>query len=405
MQLLDLSDPDSFENGFPHDMFRQLRREQPVAWHEGDSHGGPGYWIISKYDDIRYIGRTPGLFSSAFGTNIQDRDDQRASSEGGLEAPVLLDMDPPHHVRYRKLVSAGFTPRQIAGLEEESQAIVASILDDVAAKGRCDFVTDIAAELPLQVIAKLLGCPAEDRYRIFEWSNKMIGGEDPEYQAGEGDQMGAAAQMFLYAHGLAEERLKAPKDDLMSAILHGEVDGERITMAEFDAFFLILAIAGNETTRNLISHGMLQLIRNPEAREKLTGDPSLIPSAVEEMLRYCAPVMYFRRTVTEDTELRGQKLRKGDKVTLWYPSGNRDEEIFDDPDTFDVTRKPNHHLAFGVGEHFCLGTHLARQEIRAMFQQLLTRLPDIELDGEVSYMRSHFIDGIKHIPVRFTPEA
>jgi cytochrome P450 len=309
MELLDLSDPDSFGDGFPHEMFRALRRENPVVWHEGDIHGGPGYWIISKYEDIRQISRSPKAFSSAFGTNIQDREDRGSASEGGLEAPVLLDMDPPHHVRYRKLVSSGFTPRQIAGLEADSREIVRTIIDDVSAKGGCDFVTDIAAELPLQVIARLLGCPAEDRYKIFEWSNCMIGGEDPEYMPEEGAQLSAAAQMFMYANGLAEDRLKTPRNDLMSTILHGEVDGERISMAEFDAFFLILAIAGNETTRNLIAHGMLQLIEHPEARARLIAEPELMPSAVEEMLRYCAPVMYFRRTAVEDIEIRGQKIR------------------------------------------------------------------------------------------------
>jgi cholest-4-en-3-one 26-monooxygenase len=400
MDILDLSNPDNFSDGFPHEMFRWLRREKPVAWHEGDSFGGPGYWIISKYQDIKQISRSPEIFSSAGGTNIEDRDAQ----DGTLEAPILIDMDPPNHVRYRKLVSGGFTPREIAGLEKHSHEIVNRILDDVGKKGSCDFVTEIAAELPLQVIAELLGCPAEDRGKIFEWSNRMVGGEDPEYQLEEGGQMGAAAQMFLYANALAEERLKEPKDDLMSRILHGEVDGERISIGEFDSFFLILALAGNETTRNLISHGMLQLIKHPEARQQLIDDPSLIPSAVEEMLRFCAPVMYFRRTALEDAEVGGQLIKKGDKVTLWYPSGNRDEEVFDRPDEFNVARKPNLHMAFGIGEHFCLGTHLARQEIRAMFQGILARLPDIELDGEISYLRSHFIDGIKHIPVRFTPE-
>ncbi len=404
MNLLDLSDPDSFNTGFPHEMFRWLRREKPVAWHEGDIHGGPGYWIISKYEDIKQISRSPEIFSSASGTNIEDRDMQGGSGEGGLEAPLLLDMDPPNHVRFRKLVSGGFTPREIAALEKHSQEIVSRILDDVGKRGSCDFVTEIAAELPLQVIAELLGCPAEDRNRIFNWSNRMVGGEDPEYQVEEGGQMAAATEMFLYAHGLAEERLEKPKDDLMSSILHGEVDGERITMPEFDAFFLILALAGNETTRNLIAHGMLQLMKHPDARQRLIDEPELIPSAVEEMLRFCSPVMYFRRTALEDAEIRGQMIRKGEKVTLWYPSGNRDEEHFERPDEFDITRKPNHHMAFGIGEHFCLGTHLARQEIRAMFEGVLTRLPDMELDGEVSYLRSHLIDGVKHIPVRFTAE-
>jgi cholest-4-en-3-one 26-monooxygenase len=403
MELLDLSNPDTFEDGFPHDFFRALRREEPVAWHEGDIHGGPGYWIVSKYEDIKRISRSPDVFSSAQGTNIQDREQQQG--DGVLEAPVLLDMDPPHHVRYRKLVNAGFTPRNIASLEKHTHEIVSDILDGVATRGACDFVTDIAAELPLQVIAELLGCPHEDRHKIFEWSNRMIGGEDPEYAPTESETMQAAAQMFLYAHGLAEERQEQPREDLISAILHGEVDGERITMAEFDAFFLILAIAGNETTRNLISHGMLLLLEHPEARDRLVAEPALIPSAVEEMLRYRPPVMYFRRTATQDTEIRGKAIRKGDKVTLWYPSANRDEDVFENADTFDIARKRNHHLAFGVGEHFCLGTHLARQEIRAMFQHVLARIPDIALAGDVQYLRSHFIDGVKHIPVTFTPEA
>ncbi|MCH2172563.1 cytochrome P450 [Myxococcota bacterium] len=401
MKIPDLSHADSFSQGFPHEVFRTLRREQPVAWHEGDRFGGPGFWVITKHEDIRTIGKNPILFSSNQGTNIEDPD-ARQREEGGLQAPVLLDMDPPEHVRYRKLVNAGFTPRQIAQLQSHSEKLVKDILDRATPLGACDFVTDIAAELPLQVIGELLGVPHEDRHKIFDWSNRMIGREDPEYQTAEGEEMRAAAEMFLYAHGQAEQRLEAPRGDLMSAILHGEVDGQRISMAEFDAFFLILAIAGNETTRNMISHGLLLLLDHPEQKQRLIDDASLIPNAVEEMLRYRPPVMYFRRTVTADTELRGVKLRQGDKVTLWYPSANRDEEIFEDPDRFDITRKPNNHLSFGVGEHFCLGTHLARQEIREMFRQLLTRMPDIEIAGDIEYLRSHFIDGVKHIPIKYS---
>ena len=401
MQIPDLSNPDTFVEGFPHELFRALRREQPVAWHEGDSFGGPGYWIITKHEDIRAIGKNPALFSSSLGTNIENREDQ-GREQGGLEAPVLLDMDPPEHVRYRKLVNSGFTPRQIATLQGHSEELVEQILDRAAPLGACDFVTDIAAELPLQVIGELLGVPREDRHQIFDWSNRMIGREDPEFQTAEGDEMRAAIEMFLYAHGQAEQRMQDPRGDLMSAILHGELDGERISMAEFDAFFLILAIAGNETTRNMISHGLLLLLAHPEQKERLLREPALLPSAVEEMLRYRPPVMYFRRTVMADTELRGVPLRKGEKVTLWYPSANRDEEVFEAPDRFEISRKPNNHLAFGVGEHFCLGTHLARQEIREMFRQLLARMPDIELAGDIEYLRSHFIDGVKHIPIKYS---
>ncbi len=210
--------------------------------------------------------------------------------------------------------------------------------------------------------------------------------------------------VVLYANALAEKRKEKPEDDLISALLHGEVDGEKLQIPEFDAFFILLSVAGNETTRNLISHGMLLLMEHPDQLKRLLDDPSLVPSAVEEMLRYRPPVMYFRRTATRDTEIRGQKIREGDKVTLWYASANRDEDVFPDADRFDITRTPNDHLAFGIGEHFCLGAHLARMEIRVMFEHLLRRMPDLELSGPVEYLRSHFIDGVKHMPVRFTPE-
>jgi len=255
------------------------------------------------------------------------------------------------------------------------------------------------------VIAEFLGVPQADRHKLFHWSNRLIGSEDPEYGATKEDSRAAAVEMFGYANQLAEARRRAPGPDLVSALLEGEVDGERLELPEFDSFFLLLAIAGNETTRNLISHGMLLLCQHPAARQRLLREPALLPSAVEEMLRFRAPVMYFRRTAMQDTELRGQRIRRGDKLTLWYPSANRDEDVFPDPDAFDVAREPNDHLAFGVGEHFCLGSHLARLEIRVMFEHLLRRLPDLELDGEVRFLHSHFIDGVKAMPVRFRPES
>ncbi len=400
MELLDLSDPASFAQGFPHALFRRLRRDAPVAWHQGDVHGGPGYWVLSRYEDVKFVSKHPELFSSVPGTQIQD-----FTKEEMLGPPSMIGMDPPAHARYRKLVSRGFTPRAIRDLEPHTHQIVRAILDRVAPKGGCDFVTDVAAELPLQVIAEFLGVPQEDRHKLFHWSNRLIGSEDPEYGTSQDESRGAALEMFGYANGLAEARQRARGEDLVSAILHGEVAGERITMPEFDSFFLLLAIAGNETTRNLISHGMWLLIQHPEARERLIREPALLPGAVEEMLRYRPPVMYFRRTATRDVELRGKRIRAGEKVTLWYPSANRDEEVFASPDLFDITRTPNNHLAFGVGEHFCLGSHLARLEIRVIFEHLLRRLPDIELDGEPRYLRSHFIDGVKSMPVRFTPRS
>ena len=408
---IDLSNPDSFASGFPHEFFRELRREAPVFWHEGEYvppdappelglKPGPGYWILSKYDDIKYVSKNPGLFASTPSIVIQDP----ILEEQRLAPPSMIGMDPPAHARYRRLVSGGFTPRAIAGQEPHHHQIVASILDKVASKGECDFVTDLAAELPLGVICEFLGVPHGDRHKVFEWSNRMLGGEDPEYALPLQEARQVAIDMFVYANTLAEDRRETPRDDLISALLHGQVDGERLSTPEFDSFFMLLSIAGNETTRNLISHGMMLLMDHPEARERLIRQPERIPLAVEEMLRFRPPVMYFRRTATRDCEIRGQKIAKGDKVTVWYASANRDEDVFPDPDTFDISRTPNDHLAFGIGEHFCLGAHLARMELRVMFEHLLRRFPDIAYNGPVEYLRSHFIDGVKHMPVRFTPE-
>ncbi len=439
-RIVDVSNPDSFADGFPHAFFRELRAKEPVFWHEGDIHGGPGYWIISKYDDVRWVSKNPGLFASGMGNQIED------PLPGQLDiVRSMITMDPPAQARNRKRVSRGFTPTTTARLEAKTRARVIAILDDVASRGSCDFVLDIAAELPLQVIADLLGVPQEDRHQIFDWSNQMLGAEDSDYNSDElrtpedfaegldpevaaelnsridpalseiitagieggfdsaqAKAMASGAQMFQYAIQLAQKRLEDPKDDLVSDLMRGEVDGEKLDMIEFAAFFILLAIAGNETTRNLISHGLLLLLEHPDQFATPRADPSLLPGAVEEMLRFRPPVMYFRRTATEDSEIRGVKIREGDKVTLWYPSANRDEDVFDDPDRFDITRYPNEHVAFGHGQHFCLGAHLARMEIRVMFEELLARFGDIAHAGDVKLLRSHFIDGIKSIPIRFT---
>ena len=391
----DISHPDTFETGFPHEVFRTLRRESPVHWQEADYQGGPGFWIVSRYETIKTISRQPMLFSSASGTSVEERETNFVS---------MIEMDPPDHRRYRSLVSSGFTPKQIYAEESHHRDIVRSILGSVLDRGHCDFVVDVAAELPLRVIAELLGVPESACHDIFRWSNRMIGNQDPEYAASLEDATNAAQEMFVYANGLAEDRLKEPQDDLMSRILHGEVDGSRLSTLEFDSFFLLLSLAGNETTRNLISHGLLLLLEYPETIARLRENPALIPSAVEEMLRFKAPVYYMRRTAMEDTELAGQKIRKGEKLVLYYPSANRDEDVFEQPDTFDIERRNNNHLAFGVGEHFCLGTHLARLETRVMFQEIIAHMHDMELAGPISYLRSNLIDGVKHIPLKFTSE-
>jgi cytochrome P450 len=395
---IDLFNPDTFVQGVPHYAFRLLRAEAPVFWHKEPK--GPGFWVVSKYADVVTVSKDPATFSSARkGTQIMDPPEEDLV---GIQL-MMLNMDPPRHVRYRRLVSKGFTPRMVQRLEPHIREITTRIIDGVAAKGECDFVTQVAAELPLQVIAEMMGIPLEDRYKVFDWTNRLIGFDDPKYSGSMEDAKVASMEMYMYANQLAVERKQNPRDDLVSVLMEAEVDGEKLSEAEFDAFFLLLAVAGNETTRNLISGGMLALIEHPEERARLLEDSSLLPTAVEEMLRYVSPVMQFRRTVTRDTELQGQKIREGDKVVIYYISANRDEEVFPDPDRFDIGRTANDHLAFGLGHHFCLGADLARLEIRVMFAQLLRCLPDLELAGPVERLRSNFINGIKRMPVRFTP--
>ncbi len=389
----DVSDPDAFEKSFPHEAFARLRRETPVYWHEGDRNGGPGYWTISRYETIKAISREPMRFSSAQGISVEDHSENFVS---------MIAMDPPGHRRYRSLVSSGFTPRKIAEQEPHHRAIVKSILDGVLDRGHCDFVVDVASELPLRVIAELLGVPQAHCHDLFVWSNRMVGNQDTDYVVSMEKASAAAQEMFVLANGRAQDRLANPRDDLMSAILHGEVDGDRLDVMEFDTFFLLLAVAGNETTRNLVSHGLLLLLEHSEALARLREDPSLIPGAIEELLRSRSPVIYMRRTASEDTELEGQRIRKGDKLLMFYPSANRDEDVFENPDVFDIEPRDNHHLAFGNREHFCIGTHLARLEARVMFEGIIERMHDMELTGPVSYLRSNLIDGVKHISLKFT---
>ena len=396
----DLTNPDHFEHGFPHAFFRKLRREAPVYRHPEPPEEGPGFWVISRYEDVKTISRHPQLFCSGDGTTRPDADPE---SKAYMQL-IMLNMDPPKHVKYRRIVQRGFTPRMVTAMEGPIRAQARRIVDGIAERGSCEFVTEVAAELPLQVLADLLGVPQEERFRIFDLSNRLIGFEDPEFQTSRDDARAASAQMWAYANELAERKRKKPGNDLTTVLMHGEVDGERLTEMEFDSFFLLLAVAGNETTRNLISLGMLTLMENPDQRRRVLEDMSLLPSAVEEMLRYTPPVMYFRRTATQDTEVHGVPIAAGDKLCLYYPSVNRDEDVFPDPDAFDVGRTPNEHLAFGIGEHFCLGANLARLEITIMFEELLKRLPDMEIGGPVRRLRSTFIDGIKEIPVRFTPQ-
>jgi cholest-4-en-3-one 26-monooxygenase len=396
---VDLSDPETFVAGVPHDAFRRLRRENPVSWQPEKN--GTGFWSITKYDDLQRCSRNHRVFSSGRkGCFMFD------SPPDDLERMQLMmvNMDPPRHTKLRGIVNKGFTPVRMKALEPHVREVCKKIVDNVARRGECDFVTQIAAELPLQVIAELLGVPLEERQMVFDWSNRLIGFDDPEFQTSMEDGKIAAAEMYVYANQLAATRRQRPLDDLTSVLMDAEVEGEKLSELEFDLFFLLLAVAGNETTRNLISGGMLKLIENPREYARLVADRSLVPTAVEEMLRMVSPVMHFRRTATQDIEVGGRHFREGDKVIFWYVSANRDEDVFADPDRFDAARTPNDHLAFGIGQHFCLGANLARLEIRIMFEELLGRLGDIELAGPLRRLRSNFINGIKSMPVRFTPE-
>ncbi len=396
---LDIFDPDIYVAGVPHDAFHVLRTERPVSFH-AEPPDGVGFWAITKYSDIVAISKDPATFSSwRGGTNIKDYPPDSLD----VIRMLMVNMDPPQHTKFRRLTSTGFTPRQIARMEEYIRRAARTIVDEVIEDGRCDFVTRIAAELPLVVIADIMGVPQEDRHLVFDWSNRLIGFDDPEFQTSLEDAQEAAAEMWSYANQLAEGRKGGDGKDLTSVLINAVVDGEQLTEMEFDGFFLLLAVAGNETTRNLISGGMLALIDNPAQRARLLAEPQLLPTAVEEMLRWVTPVIHFRRTATKDVELRGEKIKEGDKVVLYYTSANRDEDVFASPQTFDVAREPNEHIAFGIGQHSCLGLNLARLEIRVMFEEILARMPDIELDGPVRRLRSNFINGVKQIPVTYTP--
>jgi len=392
---VDLCDPDAFVEGIPYETFARLRTEAPVYWHPEKD--GRGFWAITRYDDLMAISKDPLTFSSARGgTNLFD------VPEGDLATIrlLMLNMDPPKHNKFRRLVSTGLTARMVTQLEPHVREICAELVEKVAVHPSFDFVTEVAAELPLLVIAELLGVPPADRHQVFEWSNRLVGFDDPEYRTSLEDGKIASAQMWAYANQLAAERKEHPLGDLVSVLMQAEVDGERLSEMEFDSFFLLLAVAGNETTRNLISGGMRALIEHPEERARVVADPALLPTAIEELLRWVSPLIHFRRTATRDVRLHGQTIREGDKVVIFYPSANRDERVFVNPQTFDVTRHPNDHLAFGIGEHFCLGANLARLEIRLIFEELLRRLPDLEFAGPVRRLRSNFINGIKAMPVR-----
>jgi cholest-4-en-3-one 26-monooxygenase len=393
--------PATYLAGVPHEAWTKLRAECPVYFQD-EPHGG--YWAITRHDDIVRCSKDPATFSSyRGGSNIEDYAQEDLSNIRML----MVNMDPPQHRKFRNLVRTGFTPRMVRATEPKVRERVNEILDRAiklaAEQGTIDFVREIAAELPLQVIADLIGVPQEDRGKLFDWSNRLIGFDDPEFQTSIEDARMAAMEVWMYANALAESRQGETGDDLVRVLMNAEIDGEKLNEMEFDSFFLLLAVAGNETTRNAISGGMLALLENPAEYERLREKPEIMDTGADEVVRWVTPVMYFRRTATRDVEIRGQLIKENEKICMIYPSANRDEAVFSDPFRFDLTRSPNDHLAFGVGEHFCLGASLARMEIRVMFEEIAKRIAKIELAGDVRRLQSNFINGFKEIPVKLTP--
>jgi cholest-4-en-3-one 26-monooxygenase len=402
---VDLLDPDRFQRGEHHEMFRRLRAEAPVAWH--DSRTGRGFWNVVRHVDVAEVNRDTHRFSSELGgVSIFDFAEV-ADREGSFDVRgvMLLYMDPPKHTRYRLLVNKGFTPRMVGLLEQFLRYRSVLIVDNIIDQGGCDFVEDLAAELPMQAIAEIMGVPQEDRRLLFDWSNRMIVSGGPEDATNDGAE--AAAELSAYVNELAKRRRRDPRDDIVTTLINAEVDGDRLSEFEFDMFMLLLSVAGNETTRNATAWGMHALMEHPQAyaelRENL-DDPTQFNLGIEEILRWASPVLHFRRTATEDTAIHGQPIAKGDKVVMWYVSANRDEEIFSDPFTFDIHRRPNDHITFGGGgAHFCLGANLARLELRLIFREILERIPDMRPAADPETLRSNFVSGMKHLPVTYSP--
>jgi cytochrome P450 len=387
--------------------FAALRRDKPIAFfEEPEVEGfprGPGYWSLTRFDDIRTASRNPKVFVSGRGINIGDLPIEISEFFGSMIA-----MDDPRHSRIRGTVNRGFTPKMVGDLSDTVRQTARRIVADVAEKGEVDFVDEVAAALPLQIICDMLGIPAEDYRMIYRNTNVILGVGDPEYVNTMEDLIGAGSAIYQYAFDLAEDRLRNPRDDITTKLVSTKDLGEGeqpMTPQEYGSFFVLLVVAGNETTRNAISWGLRLLTDHPDQRRLLLDDfDGRIGGAVEEIVRYATPVIHFRRTVAEPVVVGDHQFAEGDKVVLWYASGNRDEAHFRDPDRFDILRTPNDHFGFGAGgPHFCLGAHLARREIKVMFEELLKELPDIQASSEPERLQSSFIHGIKRMRATFTP--
>jgi cholest-4-en-3-one 26-monooxygenase len=395
---INLVDPDVYaRGGAPHEQFAWLREHAPVFWHaDGGGPGWPGFWAVTRHADVTDVIRHPDIFSSAPRTAAF-----REWSDPAVERMrvMMINMDPPQHSRLRAFVSRGFTPRMIGHLRDHITDICRDLLEEVAQRTEADFVTDIAAPLPTQVICELAGARPEDRDRMFELSNRLVGFDDAEFSGSPGEQVNAVAEMFGYATDLAQQRRAQPRDDIVTRLLQPDDAGRVLTALEFNFFFLLLIVAGNETTRNAAAGGMLAFFDHPGQWQRLVAHPSLAPLAAEEVVRWVSPAVLVRRTAVRDTELAGQRIAAGDKVVAFLASANRDEDVFAFPNEFDIGRDPNPHVGFGGGPHFCLGRHLAALELQVLLAALAEKTPGIRPGGEVSRLRSNFLNGIKRMPV------
>ncbi|HUI04576.1 MAG TPA: cytochrome P450 [Acidimicrobiales bacterium] len=402
----DLTESALYEGGFPHEVFTALRAHEPVKW-QAFPEGFPGnhdlgFWVVSKHEDVQVVSRNPDLFRAFDGPQL--------SSQPEIAGTMLVSMDGPDHVRLRRLISAGFTPRMVKQLEHQIRRWAESIVDRALQQGECDFVSEIAYKLPMQVIADIVGIPPQDRDWLFALTNEMLQGGVPESPRAPDEYFDVQVKMFEYAQRLGQAKRDDPQDDVWTILSTVEIetdDGNRTTLSdiELDLFFMLLTIAGSETTRNAVSQGLVALLAHPAQLEGLRSDPGSMPLAVEEILRWSSPVSYFARRASRDTEIRGVPIAEGDRVTMWFPSANRDEDVFNEPFRFDVGRSPNPHVTFGGGGvHFCLGAHLARQELATLLKVLFERTRTIELAGPPSFASLGIFNPIllfmKELPVR-----
>jgi cholest-4-en-3-one 26-monooxygenase len=397
---LDLITPEHYQrNGYPHAEWTWLRRHDPVFWYERDN--VDPFWAITKHADIVAIGKQPEIFLNGPRLAVFTRE---LTPPEEREVQHLLNMDPPQHGRYRRVASGFFTPRAIRALDAKVEAVTREVLDAAAETDTGDFVRDVSAKITIAVIAEMLGVPRKDWELLFRWTNEIIAPQDPEFQHGATAMETierSRLELFGYFNELSTQRRAAPTDDIVSLIANARIDGALLPPVELLSYYFLLVVAGNETTRNAMTGGMLALLEHPGEWDKLRRDPAHLDGAVEEIVRWTTPVIQFARTATRDYELRGKTIRNGQSVCLFYPSGNRDEEVFDDPFRFRIDRQPNLHIGFGMGEHVCLGAHLARLELRHAFAQLRRRLEQCEISGAVERVRSSFVGGIKRVPMRW----